>query len=191
MTFTAYSNSGPFTNNVVPPGISSTFLNNIENFLDQIDSSAVADANITANGSGALTAVSLTLSGSGTGLTVQHNATITGTLTQTGAASFNAAGTGLTVAHNATVSGALTVNGATTLNGVLNLIAGSISRIAFGFSAATTGGTAITHGLGTTPTLVLICPRTTQTTFAVDSVGSTTFTAFVGTNCNVWWLAIA
>src|SRR6266568_2197985 len=178
MTFTPYSNTGPFTNNVVPPGISATFLNNIENFLDQIDSSA-------------LTAVSLTLSGSGTGLTVQHNATITGTLTQTGAASFNAAGTGLTVAHNATVSGALTVNGATTLNGVLNLIGGSISRIGFGFNAATTGGTAITHGLGATPTIVLICPRTTQTTFAVDSVGSTTFTAFVGTNCNVWWLAIA
>ncbi len=75
MTFTPYSNTGPFTNNVVPPGISATFLNNIENFLDQIDSSAVADSNVTANGSGALTAVSLTLSGSGTGLTVNHNAT--------------------------------------------------------------------------------------------------------------------
>src|SRR6266571_2112129 len=152
MTFTPYSNSGPFQNNIVPPGISATFLNNVENFLDQIDSSAVADANVTANGSGALTAVSLTVTGSGTGLTV---------------------------------------NGATTLNGVLNLIGGAISRIGFGFNAATTGGTAITHGLGATPTIVLICPRTTQTTFAVDSVGSTTFTAFVGTNCNVWWLAIA
>src|SRR6266568_3183567 len=104
MTFTAYSNTGPFTNNVVPPGISSTFLNNVENFLDQIDSSAVADANVTANGSGALTAVSLTVTNSGTGLTVNHNAlvsgnmTISGTETVAGAATFNGSGTGLTVA---------------------------------------------------------------------------------------------
>src|SRR6266702_7401810 len=61
MTFTPYSNTGPFTNNVVPICISATFLNNIENFLDQIDSSAVSDLNVTANGSGALTAVNAPL----------------------------------------------------------------------------------------------------------------------------------
>jgi hypothetical protein len=63
MTFTPYSNTGPFTNNTTPPGVSATFLNNIENFLDQIDSSVVADSNITANGAGALGAASLTVHG--------------------------------------------------------------------------------------------------------------------------------
>src|SRR5438876_1125710 len=54
MVFTRYSNSGPYTNNVAPPGVNSTLLNNIENFLDQITSSATADTAITSDGSGNL-----------------------------------------------------------------------------------------------------------------------------------------
>lgn len=39
----------------MPPGIDATFLNNVENFLDQITSSAVADSHITADGNGNMT----------------------------------------------------------------------------------------------------------------------------------------
>jgi hypothetical protein len=56
-----YSNVGPFTNNN-SPGISSTFLNNIESFLDQIDSPIVTDANISAVG-GTITALGLIVNG--------------------------------------------------------------------------------------------------------------------------------
>src|SRR5260221_13332643 len=84
ISFAVYGNSGPFTNNVTPPGINATFLNNVESFLDQIISSAVADANVTANGSGALTVVSATMTAAGTGLTVSHNALVSGVLTTTG-----------------------------------------------------------------------------------------------------------
>src|SRR6266568_7326885 len=191
MTFTPYSNTGPFTNNVVPPGISATFLNNIENFLDQIDSSVVADSNVTANGSGALTAVSLTVTGSGTGLTVNHNATITGTLTQTGAATFNGSGTGLTVAHNALVSGNFTVNG------TLNLANGSLIAVAFGLiGALTNSGTTITHGLGGTPSFVggQVSTGTGNTGAVVAYVTSLTSTTFVMStnsvsNFPVYWIA--
>lgn len=81
MTFTPYSNSGPFINNSVPPGINATFLNNVENFLDQLDSSAAADVHITSDGAGNETLLSANLTGAGTGLTVQHNALVKGNLT--------------------------------------------------------------------------------------------------------------
>lgn len=73
----------------------------------------------------------------------------------------------------------------------LALTAGTLTRIAFGFHSATTTGTAVSHGLGATPSAVFICPRAITTNFNVDFVGLTTFTVTVGSNCNVWWLAIA
>lgn len=54
MSFTTYANTGPFNNNALP-ALTATFFNNIEVFLDQIKSSAVADVNISADGSGNLT----------------------------------------------------------------------------------------------------------------------------------------
>jgi hypothetical protein len=164
MAFTTYANTGPFTNNVTPPGISATFLNNVENFIDQIVSSAVADSHITSDGNGNETAVSLKATGTGTGLTVQHNAT---------------------------VSGSLTVSGVANFNNTLNLLVGSITRIAFGFNSVTTSGTTITHGLGVLPACVLLCPSISTTFFVNSTVTTTTFTATVGTNTNCWWLAIA
>ena len=73
----------------------------------------------------------------------------------------------------------------------LVLSGGVLNGIRFGFHSATTGGTVITHGLGTTPSAVFICPRAITTDFNVDVVGAATFTVTVGANCNVWWLAIA
>jgi hypothetical protein len=55
-----YANTGPFTNNVTPPGISATFLNNIENFLDTITSVAY-DSHVSSDGSGNVTVASLKL----------------------------------------------------------------------------------------------------------------------------------
>jgi len=55
----AYSNTGPFTTNAAP-GISATFLNNIENFLDSI-MSASYDSHVSSDGSGNVTVVSLKL----------------------------------------------------------------------------------------------------------------------------------
>lgn len=61
MTWANYSNTGPFVNNSTPPGISATFLNNIESFLDQFSGSVVTDGNISTNGSGTLTVKTIAL----------------------------------------------------------------------------------------------------------------------------------
>src|SRR5260221_654175 len=84
MTFTAYVNVGPWTNNVQPPSISATFLNNLESFLDQIVAPLVADSHVSADGLGNVTTLSATLTSTGTGLTVQHNATVSGRITCSG-----------------------------------------------------------------------------------------------------------
>ncbi len=88
---------------------------------------------------------------------------------------------------------AITTDGAGHL-GVASIVLthGTLTRIAFGFSAITTGGTTITHSLGVIPSAVLLTPSATGITFFVNStMTSTTFTATVSTNNNVWWLAIA
>ena len=84
MVFVAYANTGPFTNNVTPPGISATFLGNVESFLDQIVAPLVADSHVSADGLGNVTTLSATLTSTGTGLTVQHNATVSGRITCSG-----------------------------------------------------------------------------------------------------------
>ncbi len=44
MVWVNYANTGPFTNNVTPPGINATFLGNIESFLDQFSTSVASAA---------------------------------------------------------------------------------------------------------------------------------------------------
>lgn len=123
---TKYSATGPFTNGT-SPGISATFLNNVETFLGY-----AADTNITTDGSGNLTVASTTFT------------------------------------H------------------------GTLTRIAFGFSAVVTTGTTITHNLGVNPACVLMLPSAAGITcYASSTVTTTTFTGFVSTNTNCWWLAIA
>jgi len=166
LTFVAYANTGPFTNNVQPPSLSATLFNNIESFLDQIVSSAVADANITANGSGALTAVSETLTGAGTGLTVSHNATVSGILTTTGNHVANGGmnintirdnGGGNTAMDLSAGSGLVKFPHGITLTGAaLNLLSGSITRIWIsGQLSIAVAGTSVSHGLGVTPDFVI------------------------------------
>lgn len=69
---------------------------------------------------------------------------------------------------------------------------GTLTRIAFGFAAVTTGGTTITHNLGVNPTAIFLQVSASGiTAYASSTVTTTTFTAFVSTNNNIWWLAIA
>jgi hypothetical protein len=122
-----YPLTGPFSNNSTP-GINSTFLNNLETYLEY-----VADSNISVDGSGNMTVASIVLT------------------------------------H------------------------GTLTRIAFGFSSVTTGGTTITHNLGANPSGIFLQPSASGiTAYASSTVTTTTFTAFtVGGNNNLWWLAIA
>lgn len=58
MSWANYANTGPFVNNAAP-GISATFLNNIESFLDQVIAPAAGDSHYTTDGAGNLTTVSV------------------------------------------------------------------------------------------------------------------------------------
>jgi hypothetical protein len=219
----AYSPTGPFTNNTVPPGISATFLNNVENFLVTVNSAAT-DSNITSGGSGNLAttgtiqmANNKAFQSKDSGGTVRTlliedgsnqvkigagNANNIILMDKAGAALVTVSGSGLvvntgtltapTIAGATTFSGAVTHNAATTLNGILNLINGSISRIAFGFNAVTTGGTTITHSLGAIPSGIFVqVAGLSATAFVTNYSATNTMTVTVSTNCNVWWLVIA
>jgi len=141
--------------------LNATLFNNLESFLDQIISSAVADANITANGSGALTAVSETLTGSGTALTVQHNATVSGNITVTGSTIANGGlntntvrdNVGGTTAIDLSAGGGLVKlpHGAQLTGGALQLLVGSFTRVSVFSGSATSSGTLQAHGLGVKP----------------------------------------
>jgi hypothetical protein len=208
MTFVAYANTGPFTNNVTPPALSATLFNNMESFLDQIVASVVADANITANGSGALTVVSETITGSGTGLTVQHNAVVSGTLTSTGNHIANGGmntntirESGGTVAMDLS-AGTGEVKFPVDMKGVIKSIGGghTLTDWNFGTVSANNGGTTVTHGLkdknGTAqiPTVLFV----TMDNLALnevamaDNANSSTFRVSTSTSTSrtVWWLAL-
>ena len=60
MTFTPYSNTGPFNNNAAP-ALAATFFNNIETFLDSITQSIVNDSHVTTDGNGHVTVVQIKL----------------------------------------------------------------------------------------------------------------------------------
>jgi len=69
---------------------------------------------------------------------------------------------------------------------------GAITRIAFGFSAVTTGGTTITHSLGVIPAGIFVqVAGVSATAFVTNYSSTSTMTVTSSTNCNVWWLAIA
>jgi len=180
LTFTVYANTGPFIANTVPPGLSATFFNNIEGFLDQIDSSIVADSLVTADGAGHVSAVSLTATGAGTGLAVSHNATVSGTLT---------------------TAGMHTANGG--LKGVLTSIGGGHTLTDWNWGIAggvSNAGVTVTHGIknaggtSTTPNVIfaLIDANALSEICMADNAGTTTFRLSTNTSTarNVWWLAL-
>jgi len=207
MTFATYGNTGPFTNNVTPPGINATFLNNVESFLDQIISSAVADANVTANGSGALTVVSATMTAAGTGLTVQHNALVSGVLTTTGNHVANGGMNTNTIRDNVGGNVGMDLSVGTgevkfpvNMKGVLKSIGGlhTLTDWNAGFVGITTGGTTITHGLknasGVATAATAIVATCASSGLAgvitINSQNTTQFVAATSVNCNIFWLAI-
>jgi hypothetical protein len=134
--------------------------------------------------------LSLTVSGTGTGLSVDHNAIVGGTLSVTGASSYtgvatfsggidvdaasdisaltiSGAGTSLTVNNTASV-GALSVGGASSLTGLLTATGG------FDANAASTVTKLTVDGTDTTS---LIVDQGVSIGGALDVTGSATFTA--------------
>lgn len=208
MAFAAYANTGPFTNNSTPPGISATFLNNVETFLDQIISSAVTAGNFTADGSGNLTqAGGLTINGTGTALLVAHNATVSGTLTSTGTHIATGGVNTNTIRDNVGGTTAIDLSsgggqakfphGITLTGSALNLLSGSITRIWIsGQLSIAVAGTSVSHGLGVTPDFVIgvldVGAGTTNSIgIAYGSMTSSNFTAYTSAGTqNCRFLAI-
>ena len=207
MTFTAYVNQGPYTNNVQPPSLSATLFNNLESFLDQIVAPLVADSHVSADGLGNVTTLSVTLTSTGTGLTVQHNATVSGVLTTTGNHVANGGMNINSIRDN--VGGHLaedlsagdgSVKFPVGLSGVLKSIGGghTLTDWNAGFVSITTGGTTITHGLknasgvATAATaIVAVCASSGLAgVITINSQTTTQFTAATSVNCNIFWIAI-
>lgn len=201
MSFVAWANAGPWTNNTGPPFINATYLNNIDSFLDQITSSVVADANITANGSGNMVVGGgLTVNGAGTALSIAHNATVSGTLTSTGNHVANGGMNTNTIrdATNGNTGMDLSAgSGLVKFPHGLSLIVGSLSRIWIsGALAIASGGTSVSHGLGVTPDFVIGtldegAAGTNVIGIAYGSMSSSSFTAYAsGGPANCRFLAI-
>jgi len=153
----------------------------------------VADANVTANGSGALTVVSATMTAAGTGLTVQHNALVSGVLTTTGNHVANGGMNINTIRDNVGGNTAIDLSagsglakfphGITLTGGALSLLLGSLTRISIFTGSATSSGTLQAHGLGATPDFCMFQQTNTAgdvNTFQWDKNASD------GTNVKVW-----
>lgn len=117
---------------------------------------------------------------------VQHDSQLN-TMTVSGAANFD----GAVDFDGAVVGGSLTGD-TLTLEGVVQS-----GPVVFGSQAAATDGITITHGLGTTPTMVVLSPawasdEVTQTLY-VSSLSATVFaveiTTGTVTNTTVYWIA--
>lgn len=139
--------------------------------------------------------LSLTVSGTGTGLAVTHNATVGGTLAVTGTSSYtgmatfaggidvnaasdissltvSGAGTSLTVNNTASL-GALSVGGTSTLTGVVTMPAGFDSNAASTVSKLTIDGTDTTS---------LVVDQGASIAGALDVTGATTLTGAAALN---------
>lgn len=91
---------------------------------------------------------------------------------------------------NGSTAPTIDISGATGTSGIKWQGGKTTTRQTSGFNAVTTTGTAITHGLGTTPSGVAGGPST-ATSFSITAIGATTFTVTVGANCNFSWIATA
>jgi hypothetical protein len=116
--------------------------------------------NITATGA-------VTLSGSGTALSITNNATVSGTLTvgtlSLGTLTLTGAGTALTVNNNALISGTLTVSSTATVGSTLSVV-GAILETTASTALTLKGNAAATSGIGT-----ILDNATTQTSGSVVS----------------------
>lgn len=192
---------------------------NVKCYIAQGGSSVVAASGCTytfQSGSALTVASGATVTGLSTSTLTSLNAgttVLSQTLTVTGATTLNGGLTmdtdALTVADTSGntqikgtlgVTGATTLNGNTTLGGTLSLEGVTFSGpVKFGSQTAATSGITITHGLGTTPTSVIIIPSwagaaatITQTAY-VSNVNATTFAIeFTNgdlTQADVYWMA--
>ncbi len=170
----------------------------------------MADANITSNGSGALTVVSATMTAAGTGLTVQHNALVSGVLTTTGNHVANGGMNVNSIRDNSSGNLAMDLSAGTgevkfpvSVKGVIKSIGGLHTLTDWNFGLASSvnnAGVTITHGIknasgaAAQPTAIfatLFNAGLSESAMA-DTVGTTTFrlTTSTSTTRNVWWLAL-
>jgi len=91
--------------------------------------------------------------------------------------------------NNGALQAQATANGLQLNNGTLSFLVGSISKINFGLTSVTTGGTAISHGLGATPSFIVVQVTVNSSAF-VSGIGATTFQCTPTVNQNVFWLAM-
>lgn len=94
--------------------------------------------------------------------------------------------------NNGTIMADISSAGLTLDSGTLAFLVGSISRVKFGSVSATNAGVSVTHGLGTTPDIVVLGVNNVSSavTAVVNNVGATTFTVTSSANTGVYWLAI-
>ena len=153
----------------------------------------MADSHVSADGLGNVTTLSTTLTSTGTGLTVQHNATVSGILTTTGNHVANGGMNVNTIRDNNNGNTAIDLSagsglakfphGITLTGGALSLLLGSLTRISIFTGSATSSGNTQAHGLGATPDFCMF----QQTNTAGDSNSfQWDKNASDGTNVKVW-----
>jgi hypothetical protein len=140
---------------------------------------------------------------SGGNLDMQTNIiTHVNTIADTGGTSYLAVTPGGTTRIQGATSLSFQVPGGTTVASAdssglhasrINLATGSFSRVTKGTATLTAAGVTVTHGLGTTPDIVLlICQAGPSTaTNSVASLGATTFVGYSNSSLSYIWLAIA
>jgi hypothetical protein len=123
------------------------------------------------------------------GRIVAHNVTNRIESTSTTDIAINApTGQKISFDNNIVEKARVDANGLSLISGTLNLLAGSISKLRTGFASTVTTGTAITHGLGQTPSFVFLQPNNNFSAY-VSANGATTFTIVPSVNGNCWWMA--
>src|SRR6266487_3214559 len=160
LLFSGYSNTGPFTNNVVPPGISATFLNNVENFLDTVNSAAT-DSHVTADGNGnVVTTGTVQVANNKAYQSKDSGGTVRSLMTLDGSNNLIVKAGGNNQIRLQTSSGAeqarIDGTGLNLIAGTFSLLTGSIARISMFSGTATVTATLFNHGLGAVPDIVLL-----------------------------------
>lgn len=95
--------------------------------------------------------------------------------------------------NNVPKDSALSSSGGVLQCNAISPTSGQITRIAFGAASATTGGASVSHGLGATPTAIIVTADNSSSSVNVvaSGAGSSSFTVTSSINTTVWWLAIA
>jgi hypothetical protein len=154
-----YSNTGPFTNNVTPPGVSATFLNNVENFLDTVNSLAT-DANNTSDSNGNATVVTINVPNNGALRSKDSGGTVRQIVQLDSSNNLNIVAGGNNRISLKTSGGTeiarVNASGLSLISGTFALLTGSLARISSFSGTATTTSTNFNHNLGAVPDIIML-----------------------------------